>query len=189
MKALAVRLNRLRYPVIIILSSMIACGCADGELKKAIKAYRGDGKIQYLKAPLLGASGCAIQMPMFDLSRPVHVQYDFTGIPTGLGRYWIFLVVPEPCPLEDVRQGVYSLSVKQNDLTIRALSSSLKDIRNNVRGGKENRFHFYVDDNQRQSGITVGDSTSTWSVAVSYTNAILKEPTEAYILITRGGRK
>lgn len=184
------RLEYLRSLVIIILSATLLCGCADWGLKRAIKAYRGDGRIQYLEAPMLGASGCAIQMPTLDLSQPVHVQYDFTGIPAGVGKYWIYLVVSEPCPMQTVLQGEFHLHVKKNNDKVRNLKSVVNNMINE-RGGNENRFYFESssDSDQETSGISVEDSTSKWFMAVSYTNAVLKEPVEAYILITRGGCK
>jgi hypothetical protein len=173
----------------ITLSAALFCGCTDRELKKAIKVYRGDGQIQYLEAPMLGVSGCAIQMPTLDLSQPVHVQYDFTGIPPGIGKYVIYLVVPEPCPLEAILQGVYYLRVWKNNVEVRNLKSIVKNITNS-QGGHDNRFYFYTyNSDQGLSAIDVQDSTSKWSIAVSYTNAVLKEPVEAYILIIRGGCK
>jgi hypothetical protein len=168
---------------------VLLCSCADRELKRAIKAYRGDGQIQYLKAPMFGASGCVIQMPTLDLSQPVHVHYNFTGIPPGVGKYVIYLAVPEPCPLEAILQGVYCVKVWKNDVEVRSLKSTVRNITNS-QGAHENRFYFYAfNSDQELSAIDVQDSTSKWSMVVSYTNAILKEPVEAYILIIRGGCK
>lgn len=176
-----------------IFQILLLCGCADHALKRSIKAYRGDGEIRYLEAPLLGISGCAIQMPKIDLSRPVCAQYDFTGIPPGK-HYVVYLVVPEPCPLTNVLQGIYSLMITRNGATFSAWESMLKNM-GDERGGcgygayDENRFYFDSSDLTRQYAINVSDSTSRWSMVVSYTNAVLKEPIEAYILITRGGYK
>lgn len=175
--------------LIIPLFASLLCGCTYWQLKKAIREYHGDGQIRYLKAPILGASGFAIQMPTLDLSQPIHVQYDFTGIPSGVGKCVVYLVVPEPCPLETVSQGVYHLKVWKNDVEIRNLEAVLKNIANS-QGGRHNRFYFYAyNSDQNLSAIDVQDSTSRWSIAVSYTNAALKEPVEAYILMERGGCK
>ncbi len=179
----------LRYLLLIAVPATLLCGCTDQQLKKAIRQYCGDGQIRYLKAPLLGSSGFAIQMPTLDLSQPIHVQYDFTGIPSGVGKCVIYLVVPEPCPLETLSQGVYHLRVRKNEVEVRNLEAILKNITNS-QGSRQNRFYFYAyNSDQGLSAIDVQDSTSKWSIAVSYTNDALGEPVEAYILIERGGCK
>lgn len=180
--------ERLFWHLVWIFQILLLCGCTDHALKRSINTYRGDGEIRYLEAPLLGISGCAIQMPSIDLSRPVYARYDFTGIPPGK-HYIVYLVVPEPCPLDAIRQGVYELRIVRNDFEIKHLQAAVSDMTNS-QGPHDNQFYFYsyrID--QEMSSIDVCDSTSRWSMVVSYTNAVLKEPVEAYILITRGGYK
>lgn len=183
------QLKYLKYILMTAILAVVLCGCTDREIKKAVQQYHGDGQIRYLKAPLLGAPGFAIQMPTIDLSQPIHVQYDFTGIPSGIGKCVIYLVVPEPCPKEAILQGVYHLKVWENDIEVRNLVSSLKDITNS-QSPHSNRFYFYAYDlDQKQSAIDIRDPKAKWTLSVSYTNAALHKPVEAYILIERGGCK
>ena len=153
-------------------------------MKQAIKTYKGDGKIRLLKAPLLGRAGCAIEMPHFDLSKKLYAKYDITGIPTGR-NYRVFLIMPEPCPLQEVFQGTFSIQIEKDDKVILGSKSKIGDMRNSSEP-KRNRFYF---SGEKQLVFDVDNTTSHWSIIVNCQNTFLKEPVEAYVEISAGGYK
>lgn len=174
--------------IITILSISLFCSGCDRQLKREISEYQGDGTIRYLKAPnFLGVSGFSIQMSPFDLSTPVNIRYDLSGLP--LGRSVVYLVVEDPCPLEKIERGTCAFEFSRNGKLVKKLSSDLLKITNNM-VGKKNRFYFFAyNDEQNASSIISQDTSSLWSLSVSCKNPYLNEPVKAYILIERGGYK
>ena len=153
-------------------------------MKQEIETYRGAGKIRYLKAPLLGVAGCAIEMPRFDLSKKLHAQYNLTSIPAG-SNYIVFLIVPEPCPLQEVLQGTFSIQIEKDGEVILESTSKIGDMKNSSEP-KRNRFYF---SGEKQLVFDVDNTTSQWTLIVTCSNTILKEPVQAYIEISAGGYK
>lgn len=170
--------------IVCLLVSVLFCGGCNHNLKQEIKTYRGDGKIRYLKAPLLGVAGCAIEMSHFDLSKNLHLQYDFTSIPSG-SNYIVFLIVPKSSPLQDILQGTLSVQIKKDGKVVIESMSKIGDMRNSSEPQK-NRFYF---SGEKQVVFDVDNSTSQWTIIVNSYNTFLKEPVEAYVEISTGGFK
>ncbi len=177
------RLLSTRWFVAALIMSLFICGC-DMELKRGIQNYKGDGTIRYLEPPgVLGRSGCAIEMPRFDLSKPFHADYNLSGIPQIAGYYVIYLVVPGPRRPENVLDTVFIISISKDGKLITRLSSTVNDIAKGYWKGK-NWFYF-----QRKGVITVDNDKERWSLAVSCENTSLTERVNAYIWISAGGFK
>lgn len=168
--------------IFIFLAFFLLFGC-DAELKKEISKYQGDGNISYLKGQLLGISGVALKMPSFDISKPFEMQYTLTNIPK-VKHYIIYLVVPEPCPLDQVLKGFFELQLFHNSVLVKKITAnSLKDITNST-GGGENRFYFY-----EKGQFDVNNSGENWDIKIKSTNTNLSTPVNAHILISAGGYK
>lgn len=176
--------SKIKYFVLafLIITSFFLFGC-DSELKKAIADYQGDGEIIYIEGQLLGSSGVALKMPSFDISKPFEVKYQLAGIPNR-NRYIIYLVVPEPCPINKVLQGSFELQIYQNNILVNKITASaLKEMTNSV-GGGENRFYFY-----EKGQFDVAKIGENWSIKVKSINESLSISVNAYILISAGGFK
>jgi hypothetical protein len=162
------------------------CGCNETQMKSAIKQYRGQGVIQVLPAPLFGAPGYRIEMPVFDLSKPLNVEYRLDGIPRGKYDYTIYLVVPKPCPFDSVSLGLCSFEMKKDGKIIKMLTSQLKDI---TAQEDFDKYKFYFYDNNAKNYLSIDDATSKWSLVVVCTNSILTQNVKAHIEISEGGEK
>jgi len=166
----------------LLIANFLLFGC-DSKLKKAIAEYQGNGKIIYLKGPLLGTSGVAIKMPSFDISKSFEARYQLTGIPNQ-NRYIVYLVVPEPCPINQVLKGSFELDIYKNNILMNKIAvSDLKGMTNSV-GGRENRFYFYG-----KGQFDVNKNGEDWSLKVKSTNESLFGPVNAFLLISAGGFK
>ncbi|MBU1194492.1 MAG: hypothetical protein KKE62_13360 [Proteobacteria bacterium] len=153
-------------------------------LKSQIKNYSGDGDISLLDAPFLGAPGCMIKMPAFNLSNKFTNEYSLSGIPAKM-KYIVFLVVPDPCPMQEVLQGELTYQIKKDGLIIKEVSSKIRDLRNSDEPGR-NRFYFSLED---VVSINVDGSGPKWSLFVNSTNIYLKASVTAHIEILSGGFK
>lgn len=168
--------------VFLVITISLLVGC-DLKLKQAIEAYKGTGQINYLKGPLLGTSGVAIKMPSLDLVEPFEVEYQLTGIPKG-NRYVVYLVIPEPCPIDKILQGSFELQIYQDNILVnKIIAPTLEKMTNRV-GGGENRFYFY-----EKGQFDVNEVGATWSIKVKSANKKLSASVNAFILISTGGYK
>jgi len=182
------RSRRFTQPIVTALLAMIGvlfCGCNEIQMKAAVKNYRGQGEIRYKKGPLLGIDGCVIQMPQVDLSVPLAVEYDLTGIPPGRGDYTVYLDVQNPCPMPLVLEGSCSFQVKKDGVVVAEQSSKISQMRN-AEDKDLNRFYFF---DHGTVDFHVSDTTSKCSLVVSCTNDLLKVPVKAFIEISEGGYK
>lgn len=166
--------------LVIAISFLFGC---DLSLKQAIADYKGDGQIIYLKGPLLGTSGVAIKMPTLDLAEPFEVEYQLAGIPEG-NRYVVYLVIPEPCPIDKILQGSFELQIYQDNILVnKIIASTLEKMTNRV-GGGENRFYFY-----EKGQFDVNNVGTIWSIKIKSMNKKLFTSVNAFILISTGGYK
>jgi hypothetical protein len=165
---------------------VLFCGCNESGMNSLVKQYRGQGTIRVLKAPLGGSSGYLIEMPTFDLSKPLAVEYRLDGIPKGKHDYTLYLVVPEPCPFDLVRCGSCSFQVKKNGATLQSLSSRLMEM-TVQKDFDKNKFYFFGQDGKNT--LSVDDATSKWSIVVACSNSVLIQNVKAHIEISEGGEK
>ncbi len=172
---------------ILILAGVFYLYRADFRLHTAIDNYKGDGIIKYLKAPLLGISGVKIEMPHLDLSKGINKQYNLANIPKTRSAYIVYLVVPNPTPLEKVLHGNYSLKILKDGKLIRTVSSRLKEITNTTGGDDLNKFYFF--DFEKPVEIMPLSSKENWSIITSYNNNLLSDSVDSYIMVRAGGSK
>lgn len=170
------------HTLIFIISFLFLMGC-NMSLKKQIENYSGDGDIHFFDAPFLGTPGCVIKMPDFDLSNEFNAEYNLNGIPSKM-NYLIFLVVPEPCPIQKVLQGRLNCQIKKNGQIVKEANSKIKDLRNSEEPGI-NRFYF---SGENELLIEVNKLDTKWSLSVNI-NADIKTSVQAYIEISSGGFK
>lgn len=172
-----------KITIVCLVITILFLSCCDLKLKQAIADYKGNGQIIYLKGPLLGTSGVAIKMPSLDIAEPFEVAYQLTGIPKG-NRYVVYLVIPEPCPINQVLQGSFELQIYQNNILVKKITASTLEEMTNRVGGGENRFYFY-----EKGQFDVNKVRATWSLKVKSSNENLTTSVKAFILISRGGYK
>jgi len=178
--------------IALLLTALVTIwyNCVHQESLRDIKAYRGDGKIKYIPAPgPFGIDGSEIEMPHFDLSKSLDIEYNLSGLPRG-GGYIIYLVVPAQAPLEKILLGSLSYTIKVNGKVIKEVSSQIKNLVNNRRLGGD-RFYFETFNSKSQKWVhLLSDKQGTpTSLAVKCDNDFLRQPVEAYIALSRGGFK
>lgn len=183
----------LKSSFLLAVTVMTLCGC-DYKLKQSVEAYQGDGEIRYLKAPnFLGISGCEVEMPHFDLSKPFYAKYNLTGLPKAKTHYVVYLIVPGEYRQE--LPALFSLEIYKKGQKVKELSSLVKKLTNSYGGAYgpgrgDNRFYFHsYNDDQNMGGITVDEPEEEWRISVSCENSNLADPVDAYILISAGGFK
>ena len=179
------QLMRWSFLLVVIFVVFSLCACMDSGIKASVREYRGQGAIRYKKGPLLGISGCVIQMPQVDLSVPLNIEYDLSGIPPGRGDYMVYLAVPNPCPMTQVLEGTCSFQVKKDGAVVAEQTNRISEMRN-AEDESLNRFYFF---DHGTTDFHVSDTTSKWVVVVSCTNHLLKVPVKAFVEISRGGYK
>ena len=182
--------NRSRFMqssvlLLVALAGMLFYGCSEMQMKTATKQYRGQGAIRFKKGPFLGIPGFAIQMPQVDLSVPLVVEYDLTGIPPGTGDYTAYLCVTNPCLMPQVLEGRCSFQVKKDGAVGAEQSGAISEMRN-AEDKNLNRFYFF---DHGTADFHVSDTASKWQLVVACTNHLLKFPVKAFVEISEGGYK
>jgi hypothetical protein len=178
------------YSIFAFLALLLVVAGCDRQLKEAINNYQGDGQIEYLEAPdPLGASGCSIKMPSFDLSKGLSAEYSLSGIPAS-DTYVVYLVVDGPLNVEQVQRGVFSYQIKEGEKILSEVSASLKEFVDTHGAG--DRIHsFYYFDNSKPQGpyVSLGYTDAPIVIIVASKSMKLVEKRTAHIQIKFGGSK
>ncbi|MCK5915506.1 MAG: hypothetical protein KAG92_05155 [Deltaproteobacteria bacterium] len=178
------------FPIIFFLVFLIALSGCDFQMKSAIDNYKGDGQIKYLEAPgILGASGCSIKMPSFDLSKNFDKTYSLSGIPANKS-YVVYLVVKDPAGIELIKQSHFCFQIKEDNKTIRNVSASLKDFIASVSGGVT-EFYYFKNRQPPETDVHVpmGYTELLTTILISYQNKALVNNQDGYLEIRFGGSK
>lgn len=181
-------MKRITYFIIPLVIFLILVGC-DRESKNAISKYSGDGIIKHLPSPgLLGIDGVEIKFQNFDLSQDYSAKYSLQGLPTGT-PYMIYLVVPDPAPLDEIKNNNLQVRVFNKDTVILDLSRPIEKMINNQEQGL-NRFYClegYQD--MKVSSQVDAKTEGSYSIEMNYENTNVSEKVFGYLLLERGGYK
>ena len=177
---------QLRVAFIVFLTLLLT-GC-DVKLKSEISEYKGDGQIEYLESPgLLGASGCSIKMPSFDLSQEFSKTYSLSGIPEN-ENYVVYLVVNDPVPIEQVKEGYFRYRVTDGENVIAEVSEYLGKYRD-AQGFGKHKFYYLDQSKPRSALLSLGHTENPLVISISSKNPNLNETVQAHLEIKFGGTK
>ncbi|MCG8552437.1 MAG: hypothetical protein MI799_18700 [Desulfobacterales bacterium] len=176
---------RISQIISVLLICLLSTGCHKNTLKQKIKNYSGDGKIRLIETPILGSSGCAVEMPQIDLSKPHKAEYSLKGLPDGM-EYIIFLIIKDTPLLNQIFQGNISYKILKNETVIKEYSLPMSELRNSR---EENHNRLYYISGDQLLTIRVNNSNSHWSLIVETINPVLTTTVKASIEISAGGFK
>jgi len=174
--------------LVCALASLAGCNI---ESKKA-SGYKGDGKIEYLPAPLMGISGWKIELPSFALTEKVEETYSLAGLPEGQD-YVVYLVIPAELPPE-ISEVTFSSRVMQGGKILKELPpKKISEMINTNSSPQDNNFYFINRDPKLSNDIDyifdVNKGTTPLSLTISIYNPYVRLPISAYMKIERGGFK
>lgn len=178
------------FSIISMFSVLFTFAGCDYQLKSAIKNYKGDGVIEYLDAPgILGASGCSIKMPSFDLSADFEKTYSLDGIPAN-ENYTVYLVVKDQLENNLIKQSHFSFQIKEGKKYIRNVSAPLRAFIASE-GGGFNKFYYFEQNQTPETNVNVplGYSELPIAISISYHNVALLSSKDGYLEIRFGGFK
>ena len=180
-------MNNFTRTIILINVFLALLGC-DYSLKNQIEEYKGDGAIKYLPA-LLGSSGTSITMPEFSLNANYKKTYNLSGIPQGRG-YVIYLVVPNENASNKIKNNSFSYIVRTKDDVLLKKSSIInKLIKTSSGEGIIRKLYFFDPDDIDSTDFAVTFRGIALSIEIQYSNSVLNEPINGYLLISHGGFK
>lgn len=178
-------MKKIFQPLLIILAfTLFAC---EGELKHQVESYRGDGQIEFLKAPgLLGSSGVRLRFPEIDLSKNYKETFNISGIPIG-ENYTVGLVVPPPNH-HKFWPGALNYKVMKNGKIIKEVRESLASYTHSESPNRS-RFYYYPKDNLDDFYLKIDSSDSSYIFEAEFVSSNIHEKVPAYLTIEFGGRK
>ncbi len=176
--------NIIQLTIIVLSLTLFAC---DGDLKRQIDSYRGDGKIEYLEAPgPLGASGVRIKFPKIDLSKNYQETFDMSGIPLG-NSYTVGLVVPPPNHYR-FWPGTLNYRILKDGKIIREVRENL-DKYSQEQSSKRRMYYFYRSDDLESFYLEIDSPDSIYLFEVEFITSKLPKKVPAYLVIECGGFK
>ena len=174
--------------LIFILAGVTACNSSTPNTIQ----YTGDGTLEYIQAPLLGTDGWRVTLPSFDLSVGINTNYLLTGLPVG-EQYLVQLIVPEPCPINEVQEGQFSFRLLQDGCTIKYLPHTRLSDMVNTQGDGINAFWYYSRKDPHadvyEYTFSVTNTAASLALNIVCTNSTLQVEVPAHIVVTRGGYK
>jgi hypothetical protein len=181
-------MKKITFTLISLVLCFILVGC-NHESKSAISKYSGDGKIKHLDSPgILGIDGIEIKFKKFDLSKNFNAKYSLQGLPVGK-PYMIYLVVPDPVPLNEFKSNSFQLRVLNNGRVALDLRRPIGKMINNQQQ-RLNRFYCLKGYQDMQESSQVDAKTEgNYSIELNYENTKLNERVFGYLLLERGGFK
>ena len=174
--------------IICALASLAGCNLESNQAS----GYKGDGKIEYLPAPLLGISGWRVELPHFALTEKVEETYSLAGLPEGKG-YVVYLVIPAELPPE-ISEVAFSSRVMQGGNVLKALPpKKISEMINTNSSPQDNNF-YYINRNPKSSNevnyvFDVNKDTKPLSLTISIENPHVRLPIAAHMKVERGGFK
>ena len=182
-------MNKLRNILFILLFAGVTA-CNSGT--PTTNQYTGDGTLEYIQAPLLGTDGWRVTLPSFDLSVGVNTNYLLTGLPVGQ-QYLVQLIIPEPCPINEVQEGQFSFRLLQDGNTINDLPPTRISDMVNTQGGGINAFWYYDRKDPHadvyEYTFSVTNTANSLTLNIICANSTLQVEVPAHIVVTRGGYK
>lgn len=161
----------------------------DQESKSAISNYSGDGSIRHLSSPgVFGIDGIEVRFQEFDLSQNYNAQYSLRGLPEGK-PYMLYLVVPDPAPLDRIKKNHLRVRILSDDRVIREMSQPIGGMINNQQHGL-NRFYCLEGTKDMVVSTQVdAHAEEDCSIEVYYENINVHESFFGYFVLERGGFK
>ncbi len=183
---------------VVIIASMVALlalvSCKSA-MEREVTTYKGDGKISYKPAPVLGIEGVKIEMGEIDLSRKSDYDYNLTGIPAhkkGLYGYMVYLIFKDKSCLNRLpRKGTVAISLYKNNILVKNVSASVDKMTETRQESSPALYYMNLSDLEDSFFIDIPRSNieDTVRLNIKINMPGLAERCPAEIYLERGGSR